>query len=555
MEKKDFLWSLLAIIMVATLSIGISSCDHDEPELSVNKTSISLQANGNGDKDIIVTASHTGWTATVTEGSSWLRVNKNGQLATISVDANNTTQSRLGKIKIAATVDAALSYDISVDQAGADGTISVNVSSVEFEADGGSQTIMVTSNSGWTASSSQGWLTVNPTSNTVPASGSESKAITLSVGENTTKETRTCSLTITSSDNKASTTVTITQKKPNSNILVNGQESTSLLFTSESGVNYKQTVKVTSNVNWTINNIPEWLSVSPTNGSGEITLNIYPKTDNDLDDKERTAQLVLLSGETRATIKISQETGLDPDAYVIPTNIVTLYNGIAFDYNFGKSASYYYRGYMEKALVASMTDKEIVTILQEKFDRLIQADEEIGVFSGLEENEEYMIYTVAYNKDGKRGKLIKTEASTKKLQNNEPIAWIDDPTTDGSYWYWSTVKSATCNSYYMISTENYEFAFKPDVYQAWMIDYYIRNGLITEYLNGGDWYQPKSGFLIAIMTWGLDKRENYASGISWNYAADNDSSDIRVQKQSKNTKVNKNYKIMGKEKITVYKKR
>lgn len=560
MKQKNFLWSLLAIMMAATLCVGMSSCSKDddpEPELLVNRTSISIQANGDGDKDITVTANHTDWTASVTEGSLWLRVNKNGQLATVSVDSNPTTQTRNGKIKIAATADASLSYDISVSQAGADGIITVSVSSVEFDPEGGSQTIQVTSNSGWNVSGNQSWLTVNPSFGNVTTSGSEAKTVTLSVGENTTKDARSCTLTFTTSDNKGSASVTVTQKKPTPFILVNGLDSTSLSFSSSSGVNYKQTVKVTSNVSWSINekNVPEWLHVSPTNGNGEISIDIYPKTDNDADDKARTAQLVLISGDTRATIDVSQETDLDPDAYANPTNIITLYNGIAFDYDFGKTVSYYYRGYMEKSAVASMTDAEIITVLEENFRRYTQSDNEVAVFSGLDEGVKYMVYTVGYNKNGKRGKLIKNEIATKTLQSNEPMAWISDPTYDASYWYWTVEKSATCYSYYMISTQDLDFAIAEDVYQAWMIDYYIRKGWTSEYVNGGDWYSQRTGNIIAVMTWGLDKKENFANKIYWNGGMVSDSAPKKMQRKVANVRTDKNYPILGKGKLTVQKKK
>ncbi|MDE6794529.1 MAG: BACON domain-containing protein [Muribaculaceae bacterium] len=547
MRKNDFLWSLLTILMAVTLSMQLSSCKKDEvnPELSVSKTSISLQANGDGEKDIIVLATDTDWTVSVTEGSSWLSVSKNGQFATISVDANNTTQARSGKLKIAATVNPNLAYEITVTQAGADGSISVSLQSVDFEAEGGSQSINVTSNSGWTANTNQAWLTISPSSCNAPASGSESTNVTLSVGENTTNEARSCTVTFTSPDNKTSATVNITQKKPSSYVLVNGQETTSLQFTAESGINYKQTVKVTSNVSWTIDNIPDWLSVSPTNGNGAIDVNIYPKSANDTDDKERTTKLVLLSGDAQATINVTQETGLASNVDVTPTNIVTLYNGIAFDYSYGKDVAYFYGGYMEKSKVTLLSDAEIISILQDiDGERLLPSEKPVTSFSGLDENTTYMIYTVGYNTDGKRGKLIKTEISTKKLEDNEPQAFIYDMSADSSNWYWTIEKSLRCTSYYLIYTEDEMFAYASDAYQAWRIDKEIRNNNISEYDNGRPLSAPRAGGdLLAVMTWGLN-RDKFASLITWKCGIlDRSSISIRkTKKHSKTTREIKNYK-------------
>lgn len=343
-------------------------------------------------------------------------------------------------------------------------------------------------------------------------------------------------------------------EQPKPFLLVNGVESTSLSFGPNSGVTYKQTVKISSNVRWTMTGVPEWLSVSPTNGNGEISVEIYPKTNNNVDDGTRTAELVLVSSEASAKIEVTQESDLDPDAYVTPQNIITLYNGIAFDYVFGKNVSYYYRGYMDKKDVASMTDSEVIAVLEQNFARFTKNDNEVASFSGLDEGVTYMVYTVGYNKDGKRGKLTKTEIKTKTLQNNEPMAWIDDPTTDGSYWYWAIEKSATCNSYYMLTTNNMDFAIADDVYQAWMIDYNIRKGQISEFLNGGNWYASNTNGFIAIMTWGLDKKENFAGKISWNYGAVNSSSSKKIQNRSQNKKTDKNYPILNNDGLTIQKR-
>ena len=338
-------------------------------------------------------------------------------------------------------------------------------------------------------------------------------------------------------------------------VLANGMDATTLNFGPKSGVSYKQSVKVTSNEGWSITGIPEWLSVSPTNGNGEISIEIYPKTDNDTDDKERKATLTIQGSNANATINVFQETDLDVNAYVNPTNLVCLYNGIAFDFTLGKSVSYYYRGYIEKNAVATMTDSEIINVLEENFNRYTASDNEVAVFSGLDEGKDYIICTIGYNSSGKHGKLKKTEASTKRLQTNEPMAWISDPTYDESNWYWDVEKSATCNTYYMITTEDADFALDADVYQAWMINYYIRNNWTSEYVNGGSWYSSKTGLLIAVMTWGVDRRDNFAGTIDWNMGIDNSIYDTYMPMQTsaniKSDVIDKNYPILEKNKLTI----
>ena len=65
MKKKDFLWSLLAIVMAATMSVGLSSCDkhHEEDdEVTVYPPSVSFSADGG--QQMINVKSNTKWTVT-----------------------------------------------------------------------------------------------------------------------------------------------------------------------------------------------------------------------------------------------------------------------------------------------------------------------------------------------------------------------------------------------------------------------------------------------------------------------------------------------------------
>lgn len=121
MKKKDFLWSLLAIVMAATMSVGLSSCGDDNdspaPTLSVSGT-VSIEANGSTSGDIIVTAVNTDWSVDVTSGKDWLTAYKNGNKVAISAKENTEITDRTGTIVVTATADSKLSYPVSVTQKG-----------------------------------------------------------------------------------------------------------------------------------------------------------------------------------------------------------------------------------------------------------------------------------------------------------------------------------------------------------------------------------------------------------------------------------------------------
>ena len=223
MRKKNFLWSLLAIVMAATMSMTLQSCflfgsDDDDPELSISSPaslSISLQANGDGDKTITVSASHTDWSADVSyvNGSGWLTLGSpNGSSISFTVTENKTTSPRTAKVKITATANANLVKEVTVTQAAGESSLSVDGTSIEFQMDGGSQTIQVTSNTSWELKGKDSWLTVTPSSGTKPSSESETKTVTISASENATGETRSCTLTFSTTDNNASASVIVTQR-------------------------------------------------------------------------------------------------------------------------------------------------------------------------------------------------------------------------------------------------------------------------------------------------------------------------------------------------------
>lgn len=100
-------------------------------------------------------------------------------------------------------------------------------------------------------------------------------------------------------------------------------------------------------------------------------------------------------------------------------------------------------------------------------------------------------------------------------RSNEPEAWINNMRSSGGYWYWTVKKSATCNSYYMLSTEDYDTALASDVLQAWWLEYAEREGVISEYVNGSDWKQKMNGTLLAVWTRGVDARGNKSGVIGW----------------------------------------
>jgi len=396
----------------------------------------------------------------------------------------------------------------------------------------------------WSVEVTEGneWLSVSKNGNKVSFTAKENNESTERKGK---------VLVTSTEDSKLNFTINVTQEGKELSFKVNVND---LQFSGDEDNYNKETrsLVITSNFPWEITEMPNWLSTSNKSGNGNATVT-FKATSANMSSNDKNGTIKIVSEGESLTVQVVQHAGLAQNCNVRPINMVTIYNGIAFDYECDKAVSYYYRGYMEKAAVGTMTEKEIIKVLENNFDRYTQADNQLAVFDGLDQGETYVVYTVGYNSEGKRGDLAKKEVTVPTLKANEPLAIAGDVQASASYWYWSTQKSATCYSYYMITTEDEDFAYTPDVYQAWLIKDAIRQNLLEEFLNDGDWQRVRTGDLLAIITWGLDKNENFANRIYWCCVKANSSSPQRI-KPKNYKKTDRNYPIPNYEKVHIYKR-
>ena len=557
--KKNYLWSMLAVLLACVLCI--SSCKKDDdPYLSVSTNDVEFDSKGDGDGDVVITVAHTGWKASIPEGSTWIGIDsKSGDgSATITIkpkSENTSTKDNHGIVRITST-SGGLIEEISVVQKGAAAQLSIDETELEFDADGGSKSFNVTCNTDWTISGDPTWVTINP------SSGNGDKKVTkvtVKVSENTTNDKRECELRIALDNNSQSETLIIKQAKSKAILTVG---SNNINFACGDEKNFQgdtKSLQIRSNTTWTISGLPAWLGLSSTSGNGDQMVTLTTKSFNN-SSKSRTATLTIScnDGSASATVTLSQEAGLIPDCTVSPTNIIILYNGVAFDYNYGKNVARYFRGYLEKSLVGTMSEREIIDVLEEKFDRKPVNKDEFTDFPGLDENTSYYIYTLGYDSEGKRGELTRVEITTKKrLDNwtlNEPMAWISEITQDDTYWYWEITKGTRCRTYLEGVTQNEALAYSSDVYQAWLLDYWRRTNQIYEYENPEPLMMRKTSDCCAVFTWGKDNTGVWASCIDWACVSNSSSSKRRASsqlKENRNSKKDGNHKIPKKETLMV----
>ena len=168
-------------------------------------------------------------------------------------------------------------------------------SSFEIAAQGGILEAGLESNGEWNINSVPDWITVSPTS------GTGNATLTLNVLPNSTIETRTCEIKATTKDNTAVMTVT----QAFGVFLTISPES---FECGEAGGEFD--VTVSSNDNWSVTNLPDWIMCSATSGSGDatITLTVHAIIGDMSSDRE--ANVVIGNEQIQKTLHVVQH--LDP---------------------------------------------------------------------------------------------------------------------------------------------------------------------------------------------------------------------------------------------------
>ena len=286
--------------------------------------------------------------------------------------------------------------------------------------------------------------------------------------------------------------------------------------------NSNSTFTITSNENWEITDIPTWINLSSTRGgAGTSTITVTTTSANDDSSADRQGKFTIIANEKTIIIDVTQKSTISKGCDVYPTNIVTLTDGIAFDFSFGSNVSYYYYGYIEQDKAGIMTDAEIVEYAFEYFERHVPKDDHLGVLSSLKADTEHCIICFGYDNKGNRGDINKRIVRTRSQVTNRPYVNISNITYTADLWKWSTSKGGFTSKYYQSvwtgDVASYLALYCPLVEIAWYMKSFIDNGL-TPALNDETWSTTRNGSNeILIATWAMDEKGNLAETIDCGY--------------------------------------
>ncbi len=317
---------------------------------------------------------------------------------------------------------------------------------------------------------------------------------------------------------------------PNASIQVNGSSSANLAFIGDfdgkSGIDYKQSVAVSSTEQWTMTKDADWLFVSPSTGNGTLELVVYPTNEN-LTSSDRTATIILstFSGAS-ATISVTQYAGFDAELQVSPNTIVTLADGFAFDFSFGSKVKYYYVSRYLPSALDRKTDSEIIAEMSSNdTNRDTPTDGYVTSWRNQSPLTEYIICTVGYDANGKHGALTKTNVKTKS-SSNQAAAYISDVKYSDTNWSWTTTVNGYVSKYYMWFITNTKLYDSTDAAIAWFFNDAMKKNPsnFAPIAQGDTWTAARNGSSIFhVATWAVGVDGNF-SGIIDRFAGSINSS-------------------------------
>lgn len=425
-------------------------------------------------------------------------------------------------------------------------SLSVSVSKLEFTALGGERSFSVSSNTTWTVNGAKSWCYVSVTQ------GNGNKEVSVEVEKNTTKETRTCRLTISTNDG-LSQTVNITQDAAETTLTVSPADIT---FSGESGA--KDEISITTNGHWTISNIPDWINV-PSSGYGDTKCKIETLSANDTDE-ERTAELRVSADGKSAVLKVTQK-ALRVKCHIVPQNLVALWDEIGFELQpTGDVDVYKYIIHLAEDIDNKrLTDKNIEDELSQLDARKLADYNPIffpdwycatnGKLYYMTDNTNYYICTIAYESKGNPGALTKTPIKTLRYVDRDNDAYVSvEGGYNEQYAAFDCTKEAYCDSYHLLYG-NLPRGTYNDVLFAFEINYYLKNKkkhwfteqynlkIETYYPNNHTfvhyWDKSRAEWpVLVVMPWGVYKDGSVSSdllGIIQDTSEDNSSQKRAVQ--------------------------
>ena len=301
------------------------------------------------------------------------------------------------------------------------------------------------------------------------------------------------------------------------------------------------TFTISTDGEWTVTNVPSFVKVSSTKGKGTTIITVQTVAENNTSRDYEDIIVVSVDGakETKS-ITIKQSRGIEPDCFTEPANILLMSDGLAFNWQHGKNTHYYYWGIFSLEDYNKLNEAEIIEKVAtgNVDDRVTPDQDNYACFYNLNAKTQYMVVTISYATNGKRGEVVITPLTTKS-SSSQPVAVVESVSyatdSNNNYYYaWDVEKNTYCNQYYTYAAASKDY-FKTYYWLeegaiailAWAIreeilsDAESHNTRINSFSDGRETFigaQVNNGtsYLAAnvytdtyfqVVTWGTDSRD------------------------------------------------
>lgn len=393
-------------------------------------------------------------------------------------------------------------------------SLSVNVDSILFAQDGSSQSIRITSNTDWVVTGNAAWLEVSR------ICGSGNETIVLSPSENESFSTRRCVLNIAIEEGDIVCQIKVEQQ--GSSLLRLSAETISI-----SGMKGStSTLKITTNAEWHIRNVPEWLTVSEMTGVGSAEV-IFTANNLNYSLDVREGVLYLESGSKAAIILVVQEAGLSENCWVEAQNETVLCDGYYADLTFGSDTYRYKEMILEKGVFEAYSERQIWSMVTAQDNSYRAATHNYTVWDIDNANTEYVYCAVAfdikYSGDTLYGPLATRYFRTKD-EESDCDALIGEISYINTSWTVPFTMEGGCSHFYALGISGEE-AREKSTYS----NIELAIAIVEHHRKYGyGWYTSLSGSYtwtrdgqydtcFCIWTWGVDYNGEYSGSINSKY--------------------------------------
>lgn len=233
------------------------------------------------------------------DAESWLSASYQDKRLTISVNVNDDGYQRSGRVQLwSSTYSKGGTIYITQYKP----NLSFNeITSLSFDADGGSQNINVTSEIPWFASSNESWIEITPSEGNTGDNHIKITALPSYQSGN-----RNGNALFYYKDNQSAVgSISVSQ----SGRYLNVSQTSVTLYAEE---NSSATIELNSNIDWEISACPEWLSVSPQKGNAGVSkITLTAHKNNSLNSRSGTITIRdSMTGAIETSLSIVQN-GLD----------------------------------------------------------------------------------------------------------------------------------------------------------------------------------------------------------------------------------------------------